>query len=620
MRIGEKENLMSAAVQKSEGPTTIRQLLELAKKKSDAGENQVDIILWIGAVTKKLGIYVYFDEFFRDSKTSGTEVKDIGDTETKAVEAGDTKSVPKQKAKDVDETENVEEKDVEAGDTKSIPKQKSKKSKKGKIVVPIHRTEDGSQIMILEEILQGAEFGKPMSHDPDESSVPRGGDGSLTCRMVFTTDRYPKHPNPICAESNGYVVDARTWTPLAIPPRAFCPNPKPTEINKFLKERLYDVIMVDDGTVVTLYQWNHPTDGAQWDMATANGYGMSSMRWMGPKTYAEIVFEVASKYPEFVKATEMRLVVDDNNTRIEFGKLDPKFCYTLGFRHHDFHPLRQDPERMWQIQSVNLETGKIDYSAKLPGIPEQTIEVKAALHDSHAHEESSREVDIKFDTLRMRTDLALDDAKKLIKTTSEGVVSQINVSEKNQINVSEKKQIKERFEIKERFNYGYILRSVDPERTGPQSDILLESNLLRVIRRIAYDRPPRAVRNVITSESRLRYHSFRTFMMEDRKHAEELFPEWEKEFQKIDQFIRDLVRGVEHVLRQRGRPVSREPRGQTPMSALVKGLATHITKQEHINVFQKNIDSILRDFIVSPNYAHLYMFVYDAMRRLSRSS
>ena len=115
----------------------------------------------------------------------------------------------------------------------------------------------------------------------------------------------------------------------------------------------YDIIRVDDGTVVTLYKWNHPQHGSVWGMASNNGYDVSSLYWMGPMTYAEVFYDLAlRRYPEFVAQTGMAIARTGKSTRLTFTKLDPSFSYTVGFRHHNFHPVVEDPERMWSIQSL----------------------------------------------------------------------------------------------------------------------------------------------------------------------------------------------------------------------------------------------------------------------------
>ena len=99
------------------------------------------------------------------------------------------------------------------------------------------------------------------------------------------------------------------------------------DVDRLLKTGSYDLIYVDDGTVVTIYRWNHPKYGPIWILSTSNGYGVSNLRWMGSKTYAEVVFEIASMYPDFIEATKAKLVKNTaDETRIDFGNLNPAWC------------------------------------------------------------------------------------------------------------------------------------------------------------------------------------------------------------------------------------------------------------------------------------------------------
>ena len=66
----------------------------------------------------------------------------------------------------------------------------------------------------------------------------------------------------LCAECNGVVIDTRTWTHLAVPPRAFDPRSSKEEVDRgfaapdaddVIRTGHYNVIPVIDGTVMTIY-------------------------------------------------------------------------------------------------------------------------------------------------------------------------------------------------------------------------------------------------------------------------------------------------------------------------------------------------------------------------------
>ena len=65
----------------------------------------------------------------------------------------------------------------------------------------------------------------------------------------------------VCAECNGAVIDARTWTHLAVPPHAFDPRSSKKEGDRafaapdadgVIRAAHYNGIQVIDGTVVTI--------------------------------------------------------------------------------------------------------------------------------------------------------------------------------------------------------------------------------------------------------------------------------------------------------------------------------------------------------------------------------
>ncbi|NBP78783.1 MAG: hypothetical protein EBU62_14995 [Proteobacteria bacterium] len=130
--------------------------------------------------------------------------------------------------------------------------------------------------------------------------------------------------------------------------------------------------------MATLYNWAHPQLGPTWALATSNGYDVLPLRWMGPLTFAEVFLDIVTRmYPDFVAATGARLRITGGVAGLEFDRLDPSHSFVIGFRHHDFHPLRADAERMWLIQASPP-------GATLPGIPLQTPLAPAGLANANA--------------------------------------------------------------------------------------------------------------------------------------------------------------------------------------------------------------------------------------------
>ena len=110
------------------------------------------------------------------------------------------------------------EKKPDLGSPASIAK---KRDKPKTVPVVMHKARDGKTFMVLEQLLAPA-------FDPRDR-LPLGAQkesraGEIT-RVILSCDRHNvKASVMLCAECNGAVIDARTWMPLAIPPRAFNPR------------------------------------------------------------------------------------------------------------------------------------------------------------------------------------------------------------------------------------------------------------------------------------------------------------------------------------------------------------------------------------------------------------
>ena len=71
--------------------------------------------------------------------------------------------------------------------------------------------------------------------------------------------------------------------------------------------------------------------------------------------------------------------------------------------------------------------------------------------------------------------------------------------------------------------------------------------------------------------------------------------------------MQNITRGIIHTLRQRTmKSSSKEPTFQTSFGQLTKSILTDITENEKINVFDKHIESIIKDFIMQPKYIIMF--------------
>ncbi len=473
--------------------------------------------------------------------------------------------------------------------------------KKKTIPAPMIRLADGSHHLALGRIFD------PDVVDDQDAPTPSVRGGATVGRLVLSGDKRGGGASrgrgvSLYYECNGLVLDARTWRALAVPPCAFNPRPNAKTVDPLLAEDLYDVIRVDDGTVVTLYCWSHPVDGPTWALASSNGYDVSSLYWIGPLTYAEVFHDLAVRlYPKFGEETGMELErLDDGTTRLKFARLDASRCYTVGFRHHNFHPMAADPERMWQIQSADL-TGcapRVVYSGGLPVIPEQTVlhrDADLAALAAEAAKACGRPegAPLTLEGLQALGKDAFARAAAFIASGARGPPLGAPAPTA----------------LPPELNYGYILRSRDAGRTRENSDILVETPLLARIRKIVYERAPRSVRDDLTADDRLEYNAMRAYLTaNERLDFLALYPGWVARFQAFEEFVNNVVHLVIHALRQRAMaPSSREPPMRSATGQVARALLDHICRHENLTAFHKDTESIVRDYVVNPEYAFLFL-------------
>jgi hypothetical protein len=161
-------------------------------------------------------------------------------------------------------------------------------------------------------------------------------------RMVFYASKNQRFTNSdlLKLECNGLVLDTHTHKLLVIPQLLCKSNINPDVINKHLNNGLYDIISIDDGTVINLYHWNN-----KWCISTARSYDLTHKKW-GTLTYKEVV----------------KSILGDNEEKF-YDTLDKSRCYTFGVKHKNIHPFKEDNKisinKIWFIQSVSLETKEI---------------------------------------------------------------------------------------------------------------------------------------------------------------------------------------------------------------------------------------------------------------------
>ena len=309
-----------------------------------------------------------------------------------------------------------------------------------------------------------------------------------------------------------------------------------------------------------------------WCLASANGYDVSNLKWGGDEIFAEVLFEHLAKSPTFLAATGLRLrrgllCVDD--VRLHFQTLDRGRCYTIGFRHPNFHPMAADPPGVWNIQSVDLASG-VATAAGLPGILRQAAYNREDLVRLVGSQDVRRR-GIRVEDLELISRRALDDAKAAIAGKP---VPRLLASRKWV------------------FINGFILRFRRPEVCP---DVLYASPLLYRVRQLIYTlRPPQQVQS-----ARYQYNSLRAFLCpSDRSDFLELFPEFAPYFAMYERFVNNVV---DFMINPAEIKTGRE-------GVIAQTILARIKRSERIFSFSnKSQRDVVYDFVVCPEHVVLYL-------------
>lgn len=392
----------------------------------------------------------------------------------------------------------------------------------------------GEHISIRYEVLPG---------EPDETVyTTKFGrlNNQTVSRVLLTSNRkYADFSRKLTSQCNGIVLEYPSWNVLSMPPQMCNLNFKIGNISKNASSD-YAIYEINDGTTVTLY-WNKQ-DG-KWSLSTTNGFDVSDYKWIGAKTYREAFDEVSKQYPKF-----------------SVDKLSKSRSYTIGFRHHDFHPLLTDPARMWLIQNCDL--------AVLNGNP------------------ASKDSDIGITPQLPITPPAWGKALTYhLCNTAKTALHDYMVSLRDGA---------------PKIHYGYILRKADGADAADAADanIIIESSLLKQIRYHAYNIPKSNYDVPIDATTRLEYVILRAYLnCSTKSEFINLFPQFSLHYSKYDALFSKLIARVVTALRNKN---TRESIFRSKIAkldivaAIMVGIVENAGK---VNVMDSQGPSIIYDFV-----------------------
>lgn len=349
-------------------------------------------------------------------------------------------------------------------------------------------------------------------------------------RILLSCEHGALGTSTLARACNGVVLEYGTWNILSLPAPVLTSRCKIGQLCKDISK--YDVFSVCDGTTVTLYWYN-----GEWHMSSANAFDVRGYTWMGELTYLEAMTAAAP-------------------SGFDLAKLDKNKSYTVGFRHHDYHPLLTDPARMWLIQSFDRTTGKVG-PAKI-GIPPQP-----------------------------RADIPSHGVRDWVTTKNSRALDKYMVSARAGAPA---------------IHYGYIFRA----KNADNPDIVLESELLRKVRDTVYNLPQsqRKYIGAITPTVRLEYVVMKAYLcVSGRAIFMQLFPQFASRFKKYSETFAQLAAKIVVLL---GDKAPAPPADGVRMDGLAVLLANHLRRVVQVNVMDAAGPSIVDDFLMHPQHLDLF--------------
>jgi len=568
-------------------PRNVIELLEEARHMAEIGVSQDDIVEYVYSVAGGFGLRMSHDQHanaaIQETKVAPPEFRLSPD------------EAPEESPPD-ESTTPTGEQSIDAKRANGKGSRRRAKSAAA-VNVPVIRQRDGSHLLDISKILGLAPRPAATEQSMPEKGLTvgrlvlgsgrRGAARAPTSRDSRWNASAAAEPRPLQYECNGLVIDARTWRVLSMPPGAFDLRPSAKKVDAYLARNLYDIVRVDDGTVVTLYSWVHPTDGAIWALSTSNAYDVSALKWIGERTYASVIFDLFTRlYPDFV--AETRASFDEEKSRLDFENLSRSYCYTFGFRHHDFHPLIADPERIWQIQHTDVSgpVPRVIQGGRLPHVPQQRW-YRAEDLIEHISARCGVATAITCEGLSALGSDALSSAKTFVAAAARRATEPTALD----------------------LNYGYILRTREPEETRELSYVLIETPLLARVRRIMYERAPPIVRDHLGEGDRLDYNTMRALLTStDRPDFEALYPNLVPRLRFFDSFLANITKRVSHILRQKAMNSSDDGIvARTASSKVADALVKHIKQFENLTALTSAAQQVIHDYAYNPEYAYLYL-------------
>lgn len=288
-----------------------------------------------------------------------------------------------------------------------------------------------------------------------------------------------------------------------------------------------------------------------WRLSTLNGYDVGDYQWLGEKTYWEAFADRASC------------------AGLDINTLEHDASYTFVFRDGQFHPLPTDPESLWFICAHDIKALNDGTEPRELAVPGVSVQVVADIS-----------------TVMSRCTGALDAYMNACKGAC-GESATLNSPPTY---------------------YGAILRS----KSGANPDYMIESTLLKRIRKLMYTLPHQQRRFVgeITPANRVAYLTLRAYLSPARGDFIVLFPQYAETMANYGKMFQALAGQIVTNLRDR-QPTP----AVTPSERLAEQLAAHLREHTQLNAMDATGPSIVYDFLMQPEHTDMFYatLIYTAV-------
>ena len=347
---------------------------------------------------------------------------------------------------------------------------------------------------------------------------------------------------------NGSIIDLHTYKVLAIQQLMCITNIDSKVVNKYLAEGLYTIHKIKEGTQINLFWLERRSE---WVISTSRGYDMKFAKW-GDITYGNVLSDILDKF---------------GTTSDEFyDTLDKNKSYSFGIKHPSMHPFHEGKGEplydMWYMHSTDM----------INQLPCDDYPNKFGISGPDIYEN---------------------------KVT---VVKQLFPLLSNSLND---------FITNKKVNYGFLLTSNNVSITGRNSNILLESTLLRKIREMHYI-------NSFDNNARVHNYDRNTFItiytyLDVSRYSlfRILFPSYNSDFDILDNITNDLYNDIIAYAKNKFSNLKYE-------NYSIK-LFNKISNVVVIDP-KKNNSRVITTFILSEEWLDMYYKIFESLRRTTSNA